>query len=550
MATPSPLDIYRPAQEMAKQEISNINPFGISSDPVLKKQYEESIEAQKKVADALAQRYANPNWGRISAALLKPQLGGFAASFGSAQEELGNYQEAERAAQPTIAQMRADVAKGMFTLAQQNKAAQIAEEISRAGFATPSQAAALAGFTQGSTGVAKAATEQESAAINQFNTKLTTAGSIAALISKEGAPYVNTMLPKVLAMYPELRNKYPDINQYLPSSGGDKSSSDKALALAENERKLRAFENKNEISPADKIEFARLNKERQDLGGAPIIVKPSNFPAQVSAPAQNQQNKAEEKKLDWANPNYPVQPPSEAGFPSHSAYLAQIERNREESVKNYSGFNNLVSGADPNLNFTGRGENLKNIARALTDKNIREYTTRGSPQELSALINAAGTSQTSPDALRAMLEKANFISPGEKGDKVTKFQDYVRALAREQQFINNNTANATNQKYGMEMSAGIQHGTTPASVNRYAMEELHKMQYLSTLAGLVKPYVDVGYSWGDALNSKRVQDFRKDWMRTHGYIGEHSDKFGLPTFLADPEALSPNYDYRKHRKVQ
>ena len=33
--------------KLPKQEIGNINPFGISKDPVLKKQYEESIEAQK-----------------------------------------------------------------------------------------------------------------------------------------------------------------------------------------------------------------------------------------------------------------------------------------------------------------------------------------------------------------------------------------------------------------------------------------------------------------------------------------------------------------------
>jgi len=215
MATPSPLDIYRPAQEMAKQEISNINPFGISSDPVLKKQYEESIEAQKKVADALAQRYANPNWGRISAAMLKPQLGGFAASFGSAQEELGNYQEAERAAQPTIAQMRADVAKGLFTLAQQNKAAQIAESAGRRGFVLPSEAGEIEGLTKGSTGVPKATTEQETATIQQFATKLQTAGSIAKLIDEIGPDLVNRYLKSALTQFPNLRNTISDLPQDL-----------------------------------------------------------------------------------------------------------------------------------------------------------------------------------------------------------------------------------------------------------------------------------------------------------------------------------------------
>lgn len=215
MATTSPLDIYRPAQEMAKQEIGNINTFGIGSDPVLKKQYEESIEAQKKVADALAQRYANPNWGRISAALLKPQLGGFAASFGSAQEELGNYQEAERAAQPTIAQMRADVAKGMFNLAQQNKASQIAEAAGRRGFVLPSEAGEIEGLTKGPAGVPQATTAQETATIQQFATKLQTAGSIAKLIDEIGPDLVNRYLKSALTQFPNLRNTITDLPQDL-----------------------------------------------------------------------------------------------------------------------------------------------------------------------------------------------------------------------------------------------------------------------------------------------------------------------------------------------
>jgi uncharacterized protein YdcH (DUF465 family) len=284
-------NIYRPAQEMPKQEVGNINPFGISSDPVLKKQYEESIEAQRKVADALEQRYANPNWGRISAALLKPQLGGFAASFGSAQEELGNYQEAARAAQPTVAQMRADVAKGLFTLAQQNKAAQIAEGAANRGYINQSEAGLTEGFTKGSAGVGKAMTEQEVALVNMIAQKLNTSGSLANTEFVIGAPTFNRLLPQVLERFPDLRNK-PEIQQYLNKNQPAGSSSTKTssapsagnqAALAENERKTRALieRTKNEITPADKAELDKLNKERTALGGQPIIAPRLNLNAQT-----------------------------------------------------------------------------------------------------------------------------------------------------------------------------------------------------------------------------------------------------------------------------
>jgi hypothetical protein len=211
----SPLDIYRPTEEMPKQEIGNINPFGISKDPVLKKQYEESIEAQKRVADALEARYNNLPLGRISAALMKPQLGGFAASFGSAQEELGNFQEAQRRSIPTVAQMRADVAKGMFTLAQQNAAAQIAETAGRRGFVLPSEAGEIEGLTKGPSGVPQATTAQETATIQQFATKLQTAGSIAKLIDEIGPDLVNRYLKSALTQFPNLRNTITDLPQDL-----------------------------------------------------------------------------------------------------------------------------------------------------------------------------------------------------------------------------------------------------------------------------------------------------------------------------------------------
>lgn len=82
--------------------------------PAVRDTVENAIAAQEDYAKALEARYANPNWGKVSAALLKPQLGGFAASMGSAFGELGEQTEQQRAVAPTISRIRAEVASGQI----------------------------------------------------------------------------------------------------------------------------------------------------------------------------------------------------------------------------------------------------------------------------------------------------------------------------------------------------------------------------------------------------------------------------------------------------
>ncbi len=57
--------------------------------------YNQTTEEQEKLLSsledsqkALEQRYANPNWFKVAAGFFKPQLGGFAASLGSANFSL------------------------------------------------------------------------------------------------------------------------------------------------------------------------------------------------------------------------------------------------------------------------------------------------------------------------------------------------------------------------------------------------------------------------------------------------------------------------------
>lgn len=85
-----------------------------------RQEYQKALEAQ---LTALEQRYQNPNWFRVAAGFLKPQLGGVSAALGSASEALGESIEAGRAAMLPVASMRAQLAASKITMGQNQKVA-------------------------------------------------------------------------------------------------------------------------------------------------------------------------------------------------------------------------------------------------------------------------------------------------------------------------------------------------------------------------------------------------------------------------------------------
>ena len=92
---------------------------------------EDISEYQKSLDDsikALQQRYAQPNWFNVAAGFFKPQLGGFAASLGSASEAMGQNVERERESQLPIAQMRTQLAMSKAVMGQNKTAADLVKE--------------------------------------------------------------------------------------------------------------------------------------------------------------------------------------------------------------------------------------------------------------------------------------------------------------------------------------------------------------------------------------------------------------------------------------
>lgn len=121
----SPIDATRAvnAGTMALPDPREINYNEMDVDT-----HEGYQNALRSALSSLEQRYAQPNLWKVAAAFFKPQLGGFAASLGSANEAMGENLELQRANELPIAQLRAQLASQQIGAKQNEKAAQIYKE--------------------------------------------------------------------------------------------------------------------------------------------------------------------------------------------------------------------------------------------------------------------------------------------------------------------------------------------------------------------------------------------------------------------------------------
>jgi hypothetical protein len=89
--------------------LPQINP----ADPLGKRpnQYADYEKTLKDIHDKLEQRYEKPNWFDVAAGFAKPQLGGFIASLGSANEEMAKNIEQQRAQQMPLAALKVEMYK-------------------------------------------------------------------------------------------------------------------------------------------------------------------------------------------------------------------------------------------------------------------------------------------------------------------------------------------------------------------------------------------------------------------------------------------------------
>ena len=143
-------------------------------------QLQEYMALLKENETALKARYENPNWFNVAAGFLKPQLGGFAASLGSAGAALGDWQEKQRANELDVAKMRSEIGLTKMVLSQRQKAAQnLAAGVKAAG--PPGSNAALSAeqaafkdqpVVEAGLGVTGTSQDQNIVALNAVNARI------------------------------------------------------------------------------------------------------------------------------------------------------------------------------------------------------------------------------------------------------------------------------------------------------------------------------------------------------------------------------------------
>lgn len=184
-------------------DMSNLRLAGVNTDPAITNEWGQMEKANEDYAKALEERYANPNWGKISAALLKPQLGGFAASMGSAFGELGEQTEQQRAVAPTIAQIRAQTSAMKVGLQQKKTANELLNErIQKPGGLTSEDVAFIAQYDPETGKLAQEKFANQTRTFDSMLAAYQSGADYTRLVKDYGAPFVNQMWPTLLRIVP------------------------------------------------------------------------------------------------------------------------------------------------------------------------------------------------------------------------------------------------------------------------------------------------------------------------------------------------------------
>jgi hypothetical protein len=199
--TPSPL--------MFNVETANLLPknvAGIGTDPEITKASDENLQATERLVKSLEERYANPNYFKVASGFLKPQLGGFFASLGSASEALGEGIEQQRAIAPTIEKMRADIATQRVGLSQKTSADRLLQEaIKKPGGLTSEDVAKIEKLDPDTGKIAQQKFTNQSSSFNDMLKAWSEGATYTQLVKDYGQSFVDRF--------------YPALQQYVPGKG-------------------------------------------------------------------------------------------------------------------------------------------------------------------------------------------------------------------------------------------------------------------------------------------------------------------------------------------
>jgi hypothetical protein len=179
------------------------NVTGIGTDPDITKAYDENTQATEKLIKSLEERYANPNWFKVASGFLKPQLGGFFASLGSAGEALSENVEQQRAVAPTIEKMRADLATQRVGLSQKTSAdRELQVAIKKPGGITGEDVARIAKLDPETGKIAQEKFTNQSSTFNDMLKAYAEGASYTTLVKDYGQTFVDRYFPTLQKFVP------------------------------------------------------------------------------------------------------------------------------------------------------------------------------------------------------------------------------------------------------------------------------------------------------------------------------------------------------------
>jgi len=455
-----------------------INPAGLTPENLAK--YEEALKASM---DALQARYANPNWFNVAAGFLKPQLGGFAASLGSAGAALGDWQEKQRANELPVAQMRAQLGLVGMQQEQKNQAdARYAQAMARGGFTEADVAYIAARDKEKGLQAAEAFERTKGITIAKGNRADVLASAIAGRPANVSQQQVaNT--PNFAAFNGDV--KFGATPNAAPALGAPPPAPGAAPPVLN-------------APPAPPVDMQVPNVE----GGL--------TPAQAS------------KK-------------TEAQVAETLKFTNQLTDQVAEIPKRYGNLSTAYDLLnDPNVQKV-LGRTRTGGVSAILQAGL---TSDSSPDAVKKIVGLLVNPDTTKDIKPIKDARGNNVPGGSVKDQIARLNEQIGMLAttaaQEQLNINQMMKSPTDYSRAAERNLAINLDDTARSNQRKITTALHDMSRTTRLSDVVQKLKDKNLGYSDLIANPEYKKVEEAWAKEHNVLAKTALREKLPTELQYP----------------
>jgi len=469
----SPLPTNTNPVESGVTAYASIPTFGRSDEELQK-----NVDASEFAAKALEQRYQDPNWFNVAAGFLKPQLGGFAASLGSANQALGEWQEQKRANEIPVYNARAQVA--LMKARQTNK--------------------------------------------------LTARDEYSKWVS-EGSD---------LSKIPDLKSKFaalgaPEYSEALQQKL-DQSKTLQGEANTTTDLMLRKAAELNAIILDPNVPEWAKNQAKEQL----LKIRISQFTPPKEDPAKKEETAGVTK--DEAAIKPPPKPlaseiigdttpkPGQETLKQEQARSAKDKEDARDYVTNIG-----LKARDAKAQFS----ELAGAYPLFSDPGVKLAMGRFDQGNLDSLLKTMLANQNVSPSVAAV---AQVMPPGIEAKypgTIAKVQQLIGISAKQQLEVNNQTQNPNRQTNQLEKSVVFSPNDLAEVAARKTLMSLHGYKHIYQEANTVAPLYEKGKGLSEIVNNPYVKDVHSNWAWRNKMLTGGSLYKNLPTDLQSIDAPIP-----------